>query len=409
MVFDRRQRRRFAVAVGLVAVNPFAQLSRFIPNKRKRKFLRGPEDLPWKKPKEIEPDLPHKIRTILQDSGSASAVGDTVVGSFANMPATPQPTKVPGSGHEAGLTETPVDEVTSVHRGPPNYTFASLPFVYDTALTVARAYDQWSFRMNSPYDCSVSATQTDRNVGAGSYITTDMVADASDNSFQNAQWYQFYADMYKYYHVISCRWRITFENMMTEPIWIHQYYSNADDRPWWASNQDMLTWGDTRSHYVGAQANAILGTGSIEAEEMEIGGNQEDAAATGNTPNYENGNHVVARGPSPILQLSGTYQPGDYDREIRLDSEVENWTAVSANPILSERLHFRIKPLWDAQPPAAGNASNYDRQLVYRWRVELEYLTEFKELKDGLRYPTVNQPMRVTVTGGTSSTGVAVV
>ena len=34
-----------------------------------------------------------------------------------------------GSGNNLGLKETPIDDVINVSRGPPDYTFASLPYV----------------------------------------------------------------------------------------------------------------------------------------------------------------------------------------------------------------------------------------------------------------------------------------
>ena len=36
-----------------------------------------------------------------------------------------------GSGNSQGLKETPIDDVGDVSRGPPEYTFASLPYLQD--------------------------------------------------------------------------------------------------------------------------------------------------------------------------------------------------------------------------------------------------------------------------------------
>lgn len=304
-----------------------------------------------------------------------------------------------GSGLAAGLKETPLDDVGMVFRGPPNYTFASLPWYYDRVDSLSStSAASWAFRMTSPYDVSVTGTTTDDNAGAGVSNNTLISSAEPDSGAQGARWFNYYAGLYKYYHVVSCKWHLTIENMSTEPIWVHTYYGNETDRPRLATNRDILMWPDVRSHYVGAVANAITSIGIRENNEMvDNVENAEASGFVGSTPNYETGNHVVSRGRSPIISIGGIYKPGDYNREIRLDADVENWTAVTANPSLSERFYFRVKPQWDAQPLAAGDANTYGRPLEYRWVFKCEYLVEFKELVDGVKYPITDQPLTVTI------------
>lgn len=303
-----------------------------------------------------------------------------------------------GSGKNPGLSETPIDEVMNVERGPPDYTFSSLPFYFDRYVGVNQWSDQWTFRMTSPYDCSVTTVITDQNAGAGVEDVNITSTDAADVTAQSARWFNFYAGMYKYYHVISARWHLTIENVSTEPLWVHTYYHNQDDLPANGSNADMFFWKGVKSHYVGAFAQGVLATGVKEENEMVINtDNDEDAATAGQTVNYETGNHVATRGASPILTLSDSYAPGDFKREIHLDSEVENWSLVTTNPALSERFSFRVRPQWDAQTLAAGDAINRERQIAYRFTWKCEYLVEFKELQDGLRYPIQNQPITVQI------------
>ena len=83
-------------------------------------------------------------------------------------------------------------------------------------------------------------------------------------------------------------------------------------------------------------------------------------------------------------------------REIRLDEQVQNWTPVTSNPALPERLVLRIKPTTEGF--AANNAFNYGDQLSYKLMVKLTYVVEFKELKIGLRWPVQRNPARVTIT-----------
>ena len=153
-----------------------------------------------------------------------------------------------------------------------------------------------------------------------------------------------------------------------------------------------------RDSYIGARADAILATGVIEQNNLNQNEeNDDDAATAGALLNYETGNHVASRGPSPIVKLSGEYRPGDFKNEIHLDSSIENWTATTANPALSERLSFRIRPQWDSQAIAAGDGTTRERFYGYRQVFTAEYLVEFKELKDGIKYPLQTQPISITI------------
>ena len=105
---------------------------------------------------------------------------------------------------------------------------------------------------------------------------------------------------------------------------------------------------------------------------------------------------IANRGPSPILKLSGKYKPGDFKRQIRLDSEVENWTLTNANPALPERLLFRVRPIWNALD--TNNIENYNRSIRFRYTIKIDYLVEFKELKSYLRWPIERQPLYAVIT-----------
>lgn len=304
-----------------------------------------------------------------------------------------------GSGNAQGTKETPVDEIVNVTRGPPNYTFASLPYYYDRICTVTQWNDEWAFRMTSPYDCSVSSSYTDLNAGTGTATVVTQAADGSDASAQTARWYNMYAGLYNYYHVVSCKWTMMIENLSTEGIWCHQMYHNDTQPPTGASNQDMLHWPDCKSHYIGPIGHAITSAGVREHNEMvDDMENYEPSTQgpSGITPNFDTTNHISARGQSNIIEFGGSYAPGDFNREIHLDSEVENWTAVTTNPALTERCMFRIRPQWDTI--GTNNTGVYDRPLSYRFIYRCDYLVEFKELKDGLRWPVNKQPITISIT-----------
>ena len=149
--------------------------------------------------------------------------------------------------------------------------------------------------MTSPYDPSITqAANNDLNAGVGTAIASTVEAsDASDVTQTPARWFDFYSTMYNYYHVIGCRWHLTIENLKTEPMWLHVLYFNDEVPPVGATNEDMLCWNDTESHYLGTHAVAITNTGEVETNHTVNNlNNIEGNGASGNNPNYETGNHV---------------------------------------------------------------------------------------------------------------------
>lgn len=312
-----------------------------------------------------------------------------------------------GSGNGQGLKETQIDDVFHVMRGPPPYTFASLPFQRDLVQKVAsgvdRYHDSQVYRMTSPYDCRVNMTVTDTNVGAGTLNVAVASLDSADSTQQAARWFNYYAGLYDYYHVIGCRWHFTIENLGTEPLWIHEMYGNEEQPPVLADNMDIRMWTGVKSHYLGTHSVAVTTTGEIKREDIKDGTQEADNAMSGttNVANFETGNMLTSKGVAPILKLSGQYETGDFNQLIHLDSLVENWTAVTANPALSERLNLIIKPQWEGQE--LNSANDVNTVIAYRSIFEAEYLVEFKQLKTGLRYPVQKQPITVTINNTTTS------
>lgn len=368
--------KRLAADAGILEISPVKK-QKAMPRKRLRESY--------------EPDIRALKRLSLSDSqpSTNTAKRDTM--------------SKPGSGNEKGLTETPVDQVDvwKISRGPPDYTFASLPFLRDAAFTqLANTYED-VYRMTSPYDPAVTIASADHNTGAGANTKWSGNTDGNDATINKARWFDFYGGIYNYYHVIGCRWHLTVENLSTKPVWVHIGYSNETALPLGATNQDIQLWSGVESHYVGPVAHAITASAFREANDLPNGENQEDAAMT-TTANYETTNHVPSRGKSNLLMASGEYRTGDYRRVIHLDSQVENWTATSTNPTLSERLWIRYKPHNMAEQ--VNSANSQDDWMSVHFSIRLEYLVEFKELKDGVRYPVARQPATITLNTSTHTT-----
>ena len=300
-----------------------------------------------------------------------------------------------GSGNNLGLKETPIDPVPQdVTRGPPDYTYASLPYVRDvkTYLSAAWAYD-YGFRMTSPLDPAMTQAATvDLNAGAGAASTVTVEAlDSSDITQTSARWFDFYSTLYNYYHVVGAKWHFMCENLSQEPLWCHVLQCNDEIPPISATNEDIQCWNDAESHFLGCHSYGVA-TGGVSRNESNINENNvEGATSAGTTSNFATGNNIASRAASPVIKLSGSYRPGQFKRQIHLDSEIENWTSVAANPSLPERLLFRFKPYWNAID--TNNGTSYNRAMLFRWTFKIDYLVEFKELKSGLRWPIERQPV----------------
>lgn len=359
-----------------------------VSDERPRAFSSNPTVLGKRKADNDEP-LPFKFAKV----GSTSLL-NLQQSSQDNTAASMGDTSNVGSGNAAGLTETPIDKVRNVERGPQDHVFASLPYVQDIRVSQTTWGFDLGYRMTSPYDPSITlAAAVDNNAGAGAATTQTIVSlDSSDVTATSARWFDFYSTLYNYYHTVGCRYHITIENLKLEPVWCHMMFCNDEIPPTTATNEDIQCWKDVESHYIGAHAFGLISAGSIATNEMPANlNNVEGNGTAGNTGNYNSTNHVASRGNSPILKLGGTYRTGDTKRQIHLDSEVENWTAINANPALPERLLLRFKPYWNAID--TNDANTYDRAINLRVKVQLEYLVEFKELKFGLRWPIERQPV----------------
>lgn len=297
-----------------------------------------------------------------------------------------------GSGNDAGLKETPIDDPYMVYRGPPDYTFASLPYSETRMnfLSTTSSVDH-VFRMTSVYDCRVETAAADYNVGVG---TQNIYAEAETTQLK-ARWFDYYAGMYNYYHVIGCQYNVFIENLSGEPIWVYKMFYNDDLPNGAATNEDIQLWQGVEYKYLDRRYLAVTSGGLVETGEA---GNNErhDEVMTeqASSVSYETGNHVGNDGVSKTV-FGGEYKAGDFRREIRLDSVVENWTAINTNPSLPEKILIRIKPVNERHN--ANNAGNAGDTLKYKIQVKLNYLVEFKELATALRYPVARQPITVTL------------
>lgn len=309
-------------------------------------------------------------------------------------------------GHE----ETQLDRIASgwkIFRGPPTYTHAVLPWIYEQQLSTPEFVRDYTFRMTSPYDPIHDGAATDINIGAGVASAVQAQAVDTKNQFgRNVAYWDYYASMYKYYSVLGCRYKVRVENLSTEKFFVHAMYVTNTNPPANASNWDMRIWKGVRSYLAHPYHRTTTST-SPQINMVEIDNlNMDYDTMVGSATNNAASQIIQNPTGSPFVYITGEYRPGQADQMIHEDDAVSIWTPVTANPTLREALMIRIKPYDNATPSLAGSADNYQRQLTYNLSVECEYLVEFKELNEGLRWPISRNPLTVTITTNPQAVGV---
>lgn len=306
--------------------------------------------------------------------------------------------------NHGGHQETQLDPIASgwqLQPGPPDHTHVVLPFIYERQYQAQQYSDfnamDFAVRMTSPYDPIVDPGSTnDLNAGLGAQSHRTVLSEGADTRTDRGltAYYSFYSTLYKYYSVLGCRYRIRVENLSHEKFYVHQMFINNDRPNPNASNWDMLLWRGVNSKLVTPIMRFGDSTKVWHTESNDYGVEDDDmnSAATTNASGTITG---FSRNPigSPMAVFAGEYRPGDYQREIKLDDDVEIWTAVAANPTLPELLFLRVRAYDNATPPLAGDLNTYNRRLTFNITVECEYLVEFKELRDEFYRPASRNPI----------------
>nr|QTZ83196.1 MAG: capsid protein [Grus japonensis parvo-like hybrid virus] len=295
--------------------------------------------------------------------------------------------------------ETEIDPIKQdwhIFRGPPDYTHTSLPAIYVNNADVRVKMFEAGIRLTSPYQPFFNTASTDLNTDVTGVTTALELSGASPFA---TQFFGFYSQLYRYYSVISCRYRITAENYGSEPIWMHIMKYNQERPPSAASNEDIYLWRGTQSHYMTPHATfydtTVTGTGGDRSHtfqyNMDTDNNIDtvvDTAAS-RTP--------VSRRNNAVIVVSDQYNAGDSRREVALDSEISTWTPVAQNPSYPENLLIRFNTD-EAATGATPDNVDRNRRIQVNLRMEVEYLCEFKELTPEVRYPVRRDPITLTFT-----------
>ena len=262
--------------------------------------------------------------------------------------------------------------------------------------------------MTSPYQPLVTPLQSDINIGGGFAYAVGSNPTQTRNVYdRTVAYWDYYAGLYNYYSVIGCRYKVRVENHSFEKFYVHSMMVTNTDPPLTASNWDMLIWKGVKSQlvhpYVRFSNIAVNASGVVEQDQTNQDSDPMNNwdVTNADTSTYATGNP----NRNQFAYIQGEYRPGSVDQQVHEDDAVSIWSPVSANPALKEALLVRIKPYDNATVPSAGDANNYERDLTYTITVECEYLVEFKELKQGLRWPVTRNPLTVNINGDPRNNG----
>lgn len=293
-------------------------------------------------------------------------------------------------------TLDPIRSDWQIFRGPQPYTHASLAAIYENKYDegTSRYSRDHVVRMTSPRQPFKNMTYFDSNIGGG-VQSIGQQGDGAEPAY--CTYWDFYASMYKYYSVLACRYHITYENLSADKQYVHIMNFNATEPPKNCSNHDMLLWQGVTS-YLSTPHAAFYNSQQLRASE-HAGMQIENDAPSGAATNADiNSDWALSRTRAkPVILHSAQYEAGETQQEIVLDENVSTWTATTANPQLEENLLIRVKSYDDATAIWTGNESDYGRLLAYNLKVHIEYLVEFRELKDGLRWPVQRDPITLTI------------
>lgn len=312
--------------------------------------------------------------------------------------------------NDGGHKETQLDPIRTawqIHRGPPSYTHAVLPWVWEFKFDPTSTADRWytwdfGFRMTSIYDPFINSTNFDIQSGSGVANAISLRPESTDPHDTNSYgvgFADFYRSMYKYYSVLGCRYKVTVENLSPNKMYAYKMFCNDTNPPAEASNWDMRLW------------DAIEDTQLIQPYAKWMSPN----ADTGKVQHLESAGIMIDDDISPALGTNtasayinnptgnkfayfvGEYRPGSHQHEIHQDTDVEIWTPVAQNPKLREALLIRLKPYDSASVSNGDGTFSVGQALSFNITVECEYLVEFKELQPYIRWPVNRNPVTVNI------------
>jgi len=273
--------------------------------------------------------------------------------------------------------ETPISPYPSLSYGLQETHTTILP--YRAYFSVASPdYDtpvQLKFRMNSIWDMFVeplSATAATGTVNVkgkynvplntgtqwitGQRFPSTIATGAVSN--ERPQWRDYWAEVYEYYTVLGCKWKLTMINVQGSA----------------GGAAEVAIQYDTYSDTAGSTGNIMPVTSYMETKAFKnIQWHIITERSAGNNE------------PTHVKIVDGTYKPGQAKRNISNDGDVKTWTGTGTTlPTLKEFLTLNFFAGGVDGGLAFSSTAN---GAAINCCIELDYIVQFKDLKLQARYP----------------------
>lgn len=273
-----------------------------------------------------------------------------------------------GGGITAPSKETPISQYPSLTYGLQNTHTTVLPWRSWSSFSFLdkENQQQQGFRMNAPYDMRVQPL-VDLPSGAGAAAKAEFNRPVNGTGINTAgvvfprtsaagaaanerpQWRDYWAQLYEYYTVLGCEWKVTISNVganIDSGILVGVQYDSYSD-----------TSGPTSSTmpYPSALAEALAYEGMMWHHVDKWNTNQEATI------------------------ISGKWKPGDVSHNIVNDGDVKTWTPTGSIP--NEKVLLTLN-WWQDEL-----SHRIPQEINANVKVELKYIVQFKDLRMQARYP----------------------
>lgn len=304
-------------------------------------------------------------------------------GPFPNMQSGEQVEKAAARGGDSGgsgsnlqrKSETPIDrKYYAIYRPFPNTHQVLMPYLSRWNATVAgndNGSVRFKLRMNSIYDIF----NTDF---INSYTEGPSTADAQTGNINQPQMRNYWAQIYKYYTVVACKYKVTIRmNTSTRTkgqVMVYKYEHTQTDPPLFQPDQATVLEHKFRQHHPNCEFKALNTNGGFGQQQTNPG------ATTASIASDKIQNGIEPWQPNYInntVTFTGVWHYGDIDHEIIDDDFTENWTPMGETPKSYENHTYIIQQSYFRE-------SNVACSITYF--VDLEYIVQLKDLTSGWKW-----------------------
>lgn len=288
--------------------------------------------------------------------------------------------------------ETPVDRLNyAIYRPFPSTHQVLMPFhskgTWNYTATGATSVTALKVRLNSIFDIINSEYGTD-------YTNVTPASDkvSVGQGIVRPQMREYWKNIYRYYNVIACEYKVTFANLTATPesrqAMIYKYMHGQQDPPRLNNAGTAPIAHAYRQHHPNCEFKAL---NSIPG--WNLGVSPVVEAGTLTPFKYATGGNSYA---GPLMDnvndrrvtFTGVWRPGMIDHEVLEDEFSETWTRFNETPSQFENMTFMIQD--SPYGNNVGTAQNGNYFIDMNYIVQLKDLdVKYQYLEAGTDFPAI--------------------